>query len=758
MADNKHCRFEDMLHAYELGMLRDDDLRAFEEHLMDCDRCFERIKHLESAGELLRLDADIKGTVTAMNAELTELKEMPAKKWKRYWPVLTAVMLFLILVMKPWRVEIIPDQEAVAALHRVAILNFDNINEPTDSLRSGKIISNLLISDLAESRLVQVVSEQRLFDVLTELGLKDSISISSKTVLEIARMTEAKWIITGQLIQESGRLTINSQLIDVGSGIVKAAQQVISDSGDNMFSLADKLSDKIKDDLSLPSEIARPFEAAVADITTHSPLAYRYYLEGLDYISRGFGIKAEESFMKALDYDSTMSMAYYYLSMLKGRWEREKMIRLANKYIDRVGWREKYFIRSRAAQINGNYAKAIAEMQSLVEKVPDEKTAHNRLGMYNAYLGQYSEAIRYYSRAIEIDPHFKLALNGLALAYNARGDMEEALKTVGRYIAIDSQDPWPYAIQGRIYAYNNQLDEAVRSFEISLKINPQYYDALYYLGNICVLRDEYDKAESYYQRIAVNSNIFIRQTGHLALAYIPIYSGDLLKAINMLEADSLLRIEAAEAGSLPCEELLRASIYEEIGDTARALGIMEDVEKYVEGLYPDLKIRWDYYHIQLLAEMGRFGEAEKRLKNLRAILEQREQDKWPQYYYGSGAVAFAKKDYDKAIAEFKKAAEISDEFYSYYMLGRSYYEAGKYINAISAFERQINSINSMKVFYGVWVVKSFYYLGKSYEKLNQPEKAGEYYRKFLGHWGNRNPQSLIIDEVLGKVDQIGNTI
>jgi tetratricopeptide (TPR) repeat protein len=754
MADNKNCQYAEMLHAYELGMLTGEDLRRFEEHLLTCDGCFEKVDHLQATGDLLRNDIDIRTSVKAMNAEFEISPEVVGGRLRRYWPAFIAFVLFLVLVFRPWRIEITSNQVAVAAQNRVAVLNFDNIDDPTDSLRWGKILSSLLISDLAESRLVQVVSEQRLFDVLAELGLKDSISISNKTAVEIARITEAKWIISGKIARDGKRLIVSSQLIDVSSGIVKAAQRIISDSSDNLFYVADKLTDKIKDDLSLPSEMARPFEAAVADITTHSPMAYRYFLEGKDYVSRGLGLKAEESFGKALEYDSTMAMAYYYLSMLKGRWESEKMIRLANKYIERVGWREKYFIRSREAQINGNYVKAIAEMQSLVEKVPDEKTAYYRLGLYNAYLSQYSEAIRYYGKAIEIDPHFKVALNGLALVYNAQGELDAALKTIERYIAIDSLDPWPYSLRGRIYAYNNQIDSAINSFEISLKINPDYYDALYHLGNIFILKGEYGKAESYYQQIVANSNIFARQSGRLALSYIPIYSGDLLKAINMIEADSLQWIEAAKAGSLPCEELLLASIYEEIGDTTRAMKIMENVEKFVDSLYSDMKIRWDYYHIQLLAELGRFPEADERLKKLHSILEQREQDKWHQYYYALGAVAFARHNYEKAVTEFRRSAEMSDEFYAYYMLGRSYYEAGKYAEAITAFERQINNIASMKMFYGVWAVKSYYYLGKSYEGLNQPNKAKEYFEKFLTHWGNRNPGGAIIDEAARKVNHI----
>lgn len=44
----------DMLHAYELGILEEDDQREFEAHLLVCDQCFERVQALLPQAALLR--------------------------------------------------------------------------------------------------------------------------------------------------------------------------------------------------------------------------------------------------------------------------------------------------------------------------------------------------------------------------------------------------------------------------------------------------------------------------------------------------------------------------------------------------------------------------------------------------------------------------------------------------------------------------------------------------------------------------------
>jgi hypothetical protein len=52
--------FEDMLHAFELGLLKDEDRQRFEEHLLDCESCFERAKEFLPAAILLRHDKSLR--------------------------------------------------------------------------------------------------------------------------------------------------------------------------------------------------------------------------------------------------------------------------------------------------------------------------------------------------------------------------------------------------------------------------------------------------------------------------------------------------------------------------------------------------------------------------------------------------------------------------------------------------------------------------------------------------------------------------
>ncbi len=53
-------RFENMLHGFELGLLSEEDRLAFEEHLLDCDHCYELAKQFLPVSLLLRHDEDMR--------------------------------------------------------------------------------------------------------------------------------------------------------------------------------------------------------------------------------------------------------------------------------------------------------------------------------------------------------------------------------------------------------------------------------------------------------------------------------------------------------------------------------------------------------------------------------------------------------------------------------------------------------------------------------------------------------------------------
>ena len=65
-------RFAQMLYAYELGMLSDEEQRELELHLLDCDDCFRNVAEFRRAAGLIRSDPEVRVTVDRVVQEIPE--------------------------------------------------------------------------------------------------------------------------------------------------------------------------------------------------------------------------------------------------------------------------------------------------------------------------------------------------------------------------------------------------------------------------------------------------------------------------------------------------------------------------------------------------------------------------------------------------------------------------------------------------------------------------------------------------------------
>ena len=131
---------------------------------------------------------------------------IPVRGQRRNWmrvlvPSALAIIVALVLILKPWRFEIGPGQEAIAGENRLAIMYFDNLADPEDSQKLGEIATNLLITDLTESQYLDVVSSQRLYDILKLLGREGEKKIDPDVATEVATKARARWMLQGSILQ-----------------------------------------------------------------------------------------------------------------------------------------------------------------------------------------------------------------------------------------------------------------------------------------------------------------------------------------------------------------------------------------------------------------------------------------------------------------------------------------------------------------------------------------------------------------------------
>ena len=518
--------------------------------------------------------------------------------------------------------------------------------------------------------------------------------------------------------------------------------------------MVDRLTVEIKRDLSLPAVAQQEPDPSVADVTTHSPEAYRHYVEGVDFLFKWYHEEAEKSFRKALEFDSTFAMAYFRLSDRTRGSESKKMLAKAVEFSDRVSQKEKHYIKAEEAFASGGYDKHIKELHELVERYPDEKEAFYELGDWYSSSSLYEQGIHYLNKALEIDPLYKVAYNALAYTYNYMGDFEKSIWAINKYISLAPDEPNPYDTRGDIYARFGKIDQAIESYKKAKEIRPDF--SIHNLGHMYLFKREYAKAASYYKESASSSDKERRSAGRIYLAFVPLYQGRFEEALTVLDngiaADKMEQVGEPLVG---LKHELKADIYYQKRDLNRALKESEMViENYLKD-YPNLVINERADYAMYLAENNDFEKAEEVAEVLRKDIEEKDETEISSYWWTVGCIEFARGNFEESVANFEKAVQ-RDQFYLpfVYSLGRAYLETGRLGEAVAEFEEALSRYDAYRAFVGIWAVKAHYLLGLAYEKSGWNNKAIEQYEEFLEIWKDADPGIPEVEDAKERVKQL----
>jgi len=632
---------------------------------------------------------------------------------------------------------------------------FENVADKEDKERLGEIVTGLLIADLSESRYVQVVSSQRLYDILKLLGKEGMKVIDKDVASQVARKANAKWMLLGSILQVEPQIILMAQLVEVATGNAIASQRITGDPDEKIFSMVDKLTVEVKKDLSLPTEAQKEEDPQVADVTTHSPEAYRFYLEGLDYFWKMYYVEAEKSFKKALEIDSTFAMAYFWLAALEPSSERSRLIAKAVEYSDKVSEKEKCYVKSSEAWISGNHVEAIKELKKLVERYPEDKFAFIWLGtIYYNVLRDPEEGVGYLNKAIEIDPLYKFAYNLLAYAYNDIGDFEKSIWAINKYISMAPDEPNPYDSRADLYAHNGKLDQAIQSYKKALEIKPDFYWSLSKLGHMYLFKREYTEAESCYKALASSSEKDTRSVGRTYLALIPLHQGKPDEALKVLEggitADGMEEVERRQVD----KHFKKATIYRDKKNLRLALEETKKAMEISRAVNPDAPpSHWEYY-VRILAENNEIAKAEEMAGALKKDIEEKDQSVMHHYWYALGFIEWSKGNREAALSAFEELAQATPDFWAHFTLAEAYFKSARLGEAVAEFEKVLSRYDESRAFSALRAVKTHYLLGLAYEKSGWNKKAIEQYGEFLEIWKDADPGIPEVEDAKERLEKL----
>jgi tetratricopeptide (TPR) repeat protein len=236
-------------------------------------------------------------------------------------------------------------------------------------------------------------------------------------------------------------------------------------------------------------------------ISTQSPEALRYYLDGTSKWTKFYYNDAEEALRKALALDSSFALAWGRLALVYAWGENEQKakeaLQKAFQYAPHATQREQLYIELWNHRIRYEFADAARVADSLIALYPAEAEAYFFRGSMYDVDKRYDDALRMYRKSIEADTGFALAQMMLGYTYSTLGENDKALMEMKRYIRLAPDAADPRASYADLLMRVGRYEEALEQYQKALDLKPDYWYALRQTGEIFLGLGQLKKGEAF---------------------------------------------------------------------------------------------------------------------------------------------------------------------------------------------------------------------------------------------------------------------
>jgi serine/threonine protein kinase/tetratricopeptide (TPR) repeat protein len=627
----------------------------------------------------------------------------------------------------------------------LAVLYFENKSgDPKlDNWRDG--LTELLIGALSQSRYIRVVSSDQLYTILKRLGLADARKYSSEDIEKIAAQTRATHVLRGSYIKAGESFIITAGLQKPGTGESPTALRLEARDEKDIIVKVDELTRQVKEGLNLTAtQIASDIEKEAGKITTSSPEALKYYIEGRRLQENYENEKSIPHMEKAVAIDPEFAMAYRSMGvahqMLGHVAEARNCYKKALDLSDRLPENERLLIEAIWLAVGEeNYAKAIEVLERLVKIYPGHILGYSWLAASYSIAGNPDKAIEHQEFVVQNE---KTAdqVTGLANYYMIKGLYQKAEDLCRSFLKDVEDNAQIHFMLGCSYLCRRQFDLAIAEQEKAYLLNPTFKD---WLGVFLLCKDDLAGADKYSDGVSFLTRGKFNENISLSQRFLEESKGDKVKeryAYNGL-VGALEKAGRYEEAYQAFGQYLRLSAEYRKSTGESGLPYLPSQQK------SDLFTRG-----RIQADMKSFDEARKTAEELKSLIEKGIDTKELRWYECIlGLIELGKKDYRQAADLFSRAcgrlhseSEWSFGEASYFEasyfdnLARALYESGDLDIARKTYEK-ITLLTLGRINDGDRYAKAYYMLGKIAEQQGDKVRASQNFRKFLDLWKDADP-------------------
>jgi serine/threonine protein kinase/Tfp pilus assembly protein PilF len=659
--------------------------------------------------------------------------------------IIAAVVIIGLII---W--QVLPKKEAIPTAETenpsVAVMYFENNTGDPGMDHYRKSISDLLITDLSQSKYLDVLSGAKLFNILSKMGQLEEKTYSSEAIEEIANRGRVKHVIVGSFSRAGDVYRLNYSILDAATSDIVGSDTVQGQGEESFWTMVDEITRKIKANLNLSEEmLADDFDRDIGEITTSSPEAYKYYSEGARFDHLGQYEKSLELMERAIDIDPEFAMAYRSMGITYGDQQyyskSKEYLRKAFELSNRVSTRERYQIQGDFYSYTEEYEKAIEAYKQLLELYPKDTDANINLGVIYAGLEEWDKAIERFEVLRHTGDESIFSYMNLALIFMSKESYEEAEEIINDYFRNFAENASLYYMLARNFVYQGKLDLALTEIDKASALEPDNYYRHLGRGNIFLFKGDLAEAEKEYQKLLNMDEPRAHFEGLRGLANLSLVKGKFNKAKDYAKQCILWADDIEEMRSKTWSQAYLAYIHSASGNQEQALSELD--ESWKTAVASDLAYYQMYNYWRqgkVFAKMGSLDKAQEAAEEFKTRIELG-MDKYAirDYYVLMGLIELKKGNLSKSIENLTKAlpmypyGPLDKPAHSHETLALASYRSGNLKKAQEEFTK-ITKLTSGRQYFGDIYAKAFYMLGKIYEELGDKARAIENYEKFLELW------------------------
>jgi len=455
-----------------------------------------------------------------------------------------------------------------------------------------------------------------------------------------------KLVVAGSVVPDGDGFELAVRMLNPEDGALIAKSSADAKSKLDVLVAMSTLADDIREELG--DQTVDDTDRPPGETFTSSSLeAVKNYTEAQELAANGRYDEAIPFYEQAIAFDGNFGRAY-------------------------SGWALSLFYLGREDQAKALWERALTEMDTMTER-----ERYRTLGLYYvAVAGDYQKAVESYQKLVDKYPADNTGHNNMAISYYFMLDFKKAMEAAGKGLEIYPTNKTMISNYAIFAMLAGEFDNGAKHAEELLAVDPGMWKAWLPVAMQKLANGDVAGAEHAYESMAKSSDRGA-PFANLGLADIALYTGDYARAAELLEA-------GISGDQVDGNKRLLGRKYSALAEARAALG---DIAGAREALRQGLDIQQGDGQLVPTAlislEIGDTALAAEIAGTLNQELQPKSRS------YGrviDGAIATQEGRYADAIDALRTAIALTDSWLVRFYLGRTYFVAGKYVEALDEFE------------------------------------------------------------------------